>query len=304
MSLRVHVAPFGMRDFLRDAVRDGGGVVTDDVMDAEAIVYTAPNDPRGLQALLQRQPAIAWVQLPWAGIERYLDVLDTRRLWTAGQGIYARDVAEHILALTLASLRDFKRRATATAWQPPSGRSLHGARVTVFGAGGITAALVPLLAPFGVELTVVRRQAVPFVGAVRTLTLADRVEAVREADIVVVALALTDDTRRLVDGPLLGAMRPDAVLVNVARGGHVDTEALVEALQQQRLGGAALDVTDPEPLPPGHPLWSEERCFITPHCANTPAMAEPVLRERVRDNVRRYLAGETLLGIVDVSAGY
>ena len=105
MSLRVHVAPRGIRDFLTDAVVDGGGIVTDDVTDAEALVYTAANDVAGLRALLQQQPSIRWVQLPWAGIEHYVDVLDTRRVWTAGQGVYADDVAEHALALTLAGLR-------------------------------------------------------------------------------------------------------------------------------------------------------------------------------------------------------
>ena len=304
MSLRVHVAPRGIRDFLTDAVVDGGGIVTDDVTDADALVYTAANDVAGLRALLQQQPSIRWVQLPWAGIEHYVDVLDTRRVWTAGQGVYADDVAEHALALTLAGLRDFKRRATATAWQAPSGRSLRGARVTVFGGGGITAALLPLLAPFHVELTVVRRRAEPMVGGSRTLTLDDRLEAVRDADVVVIALALTPATRGLVDRTLLAAMAPHALLVNVARGGHVDTDALLTALQQGRIGGAALDVTDPEPLPPGHGLWSNERCLITPHCANTPAMAVPVLSQRVRENVRRFVAGEPLLGIVDVDAGY
>ncbi|MBM4283365.1 MAG: hydroxyacid dehydrogenase, partial [Deltaproteobacteria bacterium] len=117
MTLRVHVAPAGTRDFLRAAVADGGGVVVDDVEIADALVWTSPRDPEGLRALLARRPDLPWVQLPWAGIEHYLGVLDGRRLWTAGQGIYADDVAEHVLALTLAGLRDLKRRALATTWQ-------------------------------------------------------------------------------------------------------------------------------------------------------------------------------------------
>jgi phosphoglycerate dehydrogenase-like enzyme len=304
MSLRVHVAPRGTRDFLRDAVADGGGVVVDDIDDADAVVWTSPRDPSGLRALLQRRPDLPWVQLPWAGIEHYLDVIDDRRVWTAAQGIYADDVAEHVLALTLAGLRDLKNRALASTWQAPSGLSLRGANVTVFGAGGITRALLPLLAPFGVHLTVVRRRAEPVAGAARVLSLDERIAAISDADVVVLALALTPRTRGIFGARELSAMKTTAWLVNVARGGHVDTEALVAALARGAIGGAALDVTEPEPLPDGHPLWSEPRCLITPHCANTPQMAVPVLTERVRDNVRRRIAGLPLLGVVDVDAGY
>jgi phosphoglycerate dehydrogenase-like enzyme len=304
MSLRVHVAPRGTRDFLREAVKHGGGVVVDDVGVADAVVWTSPRDPDGLRALLARRPDLPWVQLPWAGIEHYLDVLDDRRVWTAAQGIYADDVAEHVLALTLAGLRDLKKRALASSWQVPSGLSLRGANVTVFGAGGITRALGPLLAPFAVRLTVVRRRAEAFDGAVRTLTLDERVAAVADADVVVVALALTPQTRGIIGAQELAAMKSTAWLVNVARGGHVDTAALVDALARGAIGGAGLDVTDPEPLPEGHPLWSAPRCLITPHCANTPEMAVPVLTERVRENVRRRIAGLPLLGVVDVDAGY
>lgn len=304
MPLRVHVAPVGTRDFLRAAVVEGGGLLVDDVADADALVWTSPRDVEGLRALLARRPDLPWVQLPWAGIEHFLGVLDEARVWTAGQGIYAEDVAEHVLALTLAGLRDLKRRATATTWQAPSGRSLRGARVTVFGGGGITKSLVPLLAPFAVDLTVVRRRREPFPGAARTLTLADRCAAVRDADVVILALALTPATRGCIGATELAAMLPTALLVNVARGDHVDTDALVEALAAGRPGGAALDVTTPEPLPDGHPLWAEPRCLITPHCANTPEMAVPVLSERVRENVRRRIRGAPLLGVVDVDAGY
>lgn len=302
--MRIHVAPRGTRDFLRQAVVDGGGVVVDDVASAEALVWTAPRDPEGLRALLRENPNLGWVQLPWAGIEHYLDVLDDQRLWTAGQGVYAKDVAEHTLALILAGLRDFKKRATATSWTPPSGRSLHGATVCVFGAGGITSKLVPLLAPFQPRLRIVRRKAdEPFHNAA-VYAFDDRESAVRGADVVVVALALTPETRHCIGARELAAMKPTTLVVNVARGGHVDTDALVAALEQGVVGGAAVDVTDPEPLPEGHKLWSLPNCLITPHCANTPEMALPVLTARVRENVRRRVSGVALLGIVDVKAGY
>jgi phosphoglycerate dehydrogenase-like enzyme len=95
-----------------------------------------------------------------------------------------------------------------------------------------------------------------------------------------------------------------ALVVNVARGGHIVTEDLVAVLAAGGIGGAALDVTEPEPLPRDHPLWSEPRCIITPHSANTIAMAIPLLSERIRENVGRWLAGEVLVGPVDVDTGY
>lgn len=304
--MKIAVLPRGTRDFLRQAVLDGGGTVVDDIASAQALVWTAPNDPEGLRRVLGENHNLGWVQLPWSGIEHYLPVLDKQRLWTAGQGIYAKDVAEHVLALTLAGLRDLKKRALAVSWSAPSGRSLHGATVTILGAGGITRALLPLLAPFAPRLRVVRRKADPFDAAPNAALFAfdDRENAVSGADVVVVALALTPETRRCLGAREFAAMKPTTLVVNVARGGHIDTDALVSALEGGVIGGAAVDVTDPEPLPAGHRLWSLDNCLITPHCANTPEMALPVLTERVRDNVRRRIAGEPLLGVVDVDAGY
>ena len=303
--LCVLVAPAGQRDYLRSAVVEGGGILVDDVQDADAVIWSSPRDPEALTALLARRPDLPWVQLPWAGIEHYRAILDDKRIWTAGQGVYADDVAEHALTLMLAGLRDLKRRATAVSWQPPSGLSLRKKKVTIFGAGGITRSLLALLKPFAVEVTIVRRQAAVAVeGAVRVLPLTRRIEAIEGADVVVLALALTTETTGVIGAAELSAMSSTTWLVNVARGGHVDTAALIAVLRAGQIGGAALDVTDPEPLPAGHVLFSLPNCLITPHCANTPAMAEPVLRQRVIDNLRRRMAGQPLLGVVDVGAGY
>ncbi len=161
-----------------------------------------------------------------------------------------------------------------------------------------------LLAPFGVHVTVVRRGADPVEGAERTLPTAELHEALRQAQVVFIALALTPETERVISAPELALMRKDAWLVNVARGRHVDTAALVSALEEDRIGGAALDVTDPEPLPDGHPLWSLPNCLVTPHTADTIEMTRPLFAERVRENVERFAAGQPLLGRVDTAAGY
>jgi len=99
-------------------------------------------------------------------------------------------------------------------------------------------------------------------------------------------------------------MEPGAWLVNVARGGVVDTEALVEALRSGQIGGAALDVTDPEPLPAGHPLWDLPNCLITPHTADTEDMTQPLLTRRITENIQRLTAGQELLGRIDPDHGY
>lgn len=179
-----------------------------------------------------------------------------------------------------------------------------GAKVTIVGGGSTTAALVRLLVPFRVEATVVRRHVAPLAGAQRVLGPDQLHQGLYGASLVVLALALTPETRGLIGVEELDRMGSDAWLVNVARGGHVDTDALVSALEGGHVGGAALDVTDPEPLPDGHPLWALDNCLITPHVANTWEMAEPLLAERVRQNVERYRGGEPLLGQVDRVLGY
>lgn len=302
--LHVAVAPAGTREFLQQAVVEGGAVLAP-VDDADALVWTAAKDPTGLRAALDAHPRIRWVQLPWAGIEPYLEALDDTHVWSAGQDVYSKPVAEHALSLILFGMKDLHVRARATSWGKPSGAELRGARVTVFGAGGIARALCALLAPFACVLTVVRRDVqTPFPGAARTLGLDQKRAALEGADVVVLALALTKETRAVIDADALAALPAHAWLVNVARGAHIDTDALVEALARGALRGCALDVTDPEPLPADHPLWREPRCLITPHCANTPEMAIPLLMERVRENVRRKIAGEPLLGLVDPARGY
>ncbi len=267
-------------------------------------MWTDPLDVAELGQLLAMAPGIQWVQLPSAGIDRFLSLIDAHRLWTSTKGAYAQSVAEHALALGLAGLRQLPTRARARQWEPPSGRRLMGGRVTVVGGGGITEALLALLAPFAVDVTVVRRHPRPLSGAARVVG-ADRLhEALPGADLVVLALALTPETVGIIGAPELERMEGHAWLVNVARGTHVVTDDLVAVLRARSIGGAALDVTEPEPVPAGHPLWNLDNCLITPHVANTAEMAQPLFADRVRRNVERFAAGQPLLGLVDPALGY
>jgi phosphoglycerate dehydrogenase-like enzyme len=241
-----------------------------------------------------------------AGIERVAEagVLDHRRRWTSAKGAYAEPVAEHALALLLAGLRCLPERARARCWGQPAGQTLFGQPVTVVGGGGITIALLRLLEPFRARVTVVRRRAEPVAGAVQTVTASRLGEALAGARAVVLAAALTPQTRGMIGQEELAVMDQQAWLVNVARGALVDTAALVGALRWNQIGGAALDVTDPEPLPAGHPLWDLPNCLITPHTADTEQMTEPLLAARITGNLQRLAANRELEGRVDPDLGY
>ena len=300
---RIALAPDGAPDWMAEAVSDGGGHVVP-LHDAEGIVWADPRSPDALPESLAAAPDATWVQLPFAGIENFVHLIDNDRIWTCGKGVYAEPVAELALTLALAGMRGLGTYARARSWEAPQGRNLLGARVTILGGGGITESLVRLLAPFDCHLTVVRRTA-SHIDGVDDVLEADRyADALPGADLVVLALALTPDTEGIIAADELALMEDHAWLVNVARGRHVVTDDLVIALQERIIGGAGLDVTNPEPLPSDHPLWSAPNCLLTPHVGNTPEMAVPLLAKRITDNVRRFAADEELIGLVDADAGY
>lgn len=300
---RIALAPATAPQWMADAIVAGGGHLVPPA-DAEGVVWAAPRSPVELEQLLDDNPHLAWVQLPFAGIENFVHLVDDERLWTCGKGVYAAPVAEHALALALAGLRHLAGYARATEWERPHGRNLIGANVAILGGGGIAEHLLKLLAPFDCHITVVRNRVSEMDGADEVLAPDRYVDALAGADVVFLALPLTPETEGMIGRGELEQMPRHAWLVNVARGGHIVTEDLVWALQEGVIGGAALDVTDPEPLPPGHPLWSLPNCIVTPHVGNTPEMAVPLLSERITTNVRRYAAGEPLIGPVHVELGY
>jgi phosphoglycerate dehydrogenase-like enzyme len=299
----VTVAP-SLASFAVKAVEGGGGAVVSLTDDPEALVWLDSHDAEGLAEALAAAPGVRWVQLPSAGVESMTEVIDHTRIWTCAKGAYAQPVAEHALTLTLAGLRLLQTRVAARSWGAQGGTSLFGERVTILGGGGITRSLLELLAPFEVEATVVNRSGNPVPGAARTVAVSELDSTLSDALVVVLALSLTPETRGIIGADQLGLMGQTAWLVNVARGGHVDTDALVDALRDGALAGAALDVTDPEPLPDGHALWDLSNCIITPHTADTIEMVLPLLAERIRTNVAHFAAGEALVGFVDPAAGY
>jgi glyoxylate reductase len=189
----------------------------------------------------------------------------------------------------------YVRRGEWQTWETQLllGHDLHEATVGIVGFGRIGQAVARRVSGFDCEVLHTSRS-----GGVALEELLER------SDFVSVHTPLTPDTRGLIDAQALGRMKPTAYLVNTARGPVVDSAALVAALRAGEIAGAALDVTDPEPLPNGHPLWASPHALITPHVANTATTMARDLAKRVQENVRRYAAGEKLLAPVDVDAGY
>lgn len=297
-------------DHIVEAIESGGGTLGPIDENTRGLVWLSHKAIDELDDVLTTYPNIEWVQLPMAGVDMFAPVMakyaqKERPLWTSAKGAYSEPVAEHALALTLALLRVFPERVRATSWATePKGISLYGLDVVIVGAGGIALEIMRLLEPFDAKITIVRRSTEPVAGASKTVASESLGEILPAADVVIVAAAMTSDTSKMFGADEFEAMKPTAVLVNIARGGLVDTDALVEALDASAIWGAGLDVTSPEPLPDGHPLWSSPRALITPHQADTPDMVAPLLAERIRHNVAALGGDGDFIGVVDPAAGY
>lgn len=295
-------------EFFVSAIEQAGGTVEDLSASTRGIVWLSYDRAGELSDVLDTHPDVDWVQLPWAGVDAFADVLakhaGVRPVWTSAKGAYAEPVAEHALAMILSLLRQFELRVVARSWGPKLGASLYGAHIVIVGAGGIAIELMRLLEPFRVSISIVRHSASKLDGAERTVSFDRMRDVLPSADVVVIAAAMTPETTSMIGAEEFAMMKSSAILVNVARGGLVDTDALVDALASGAISGAGVDVTTPEPLPDGHPLWSEPRALITPHSADTPEMTTPLLAERVKTNVRAFLGHSKFVGLVDPEAGY
>lgn len=287
------------------AVISAGGEVSALSNQVSALIWTDYSAPEMLANVLRENPQIEWVQLPFAGVDAFANVLHAPVRFTSAKGSYKEPVAEHALALSLALGRKIPVRVKATSWGRREAVSFYDSRVLIVGAGGICEELIEMLKPFRASISVCRNQAeLPVAGSSEVFGL-DRLDGkISEADLVVIACALTDKTRGLFDLELISKMKPTAFLVNVARGPIIRSADLLVALDQRRIAGAAVDVTDPEPLPEGHPFFGRDDLIVTPHTADT---KEIVLRHfslRVQQNVRAYLGHGPWIGEVDPERGY
>jgi phosphoglycerate dehydrogenase-like enzyme len=295
--------PEGGQHWLKGSITAGGGQIVP-VAEAEALMWTQPRHADQLEAVLDANEGIGWVQLPYAGIEPFVHLVQDDRTWTCGKGIFAEPVAELALTLALAGLRGLGPYIKSTTWLGESGRNLIGGNVTLLGGGGISCALVRMLKPFDCHITVVRNRIEEMEGVDEVLAAERYVDALAGADLVVLALPLTAETEEMISLTELEMMESHAWIVNVSRGKHIVTEDLVWALQNGVIGGAGLDVTHPEPLPDDHPLWTLPNCIITPHVGATLEMEEPLLSSRITTNIRLFAKDKQLQGVVYPDLGY
>ncbi|MEE2034597.1 D-isomer specific 2-hydroxyacid dehydrogenase family protein [Rhodococcus chondri] len=304
---RIAVGPSLEPAFAR-AVTSGGGTVCALDECPDALVWTGGHEtfPAVLPA------SVRWVQLPAAGVENWLTEgiikAHPQVTWSSAAGAYAATVAEHEVMFLLAGVRALPDHLAATSWTPgdfyPRLGTLRGATVGIIGTGGIGRALIPMLAALGAQSLAVTRTGRPVPGAVETFPVERIDELWPLADHFVIAAPATSETERLIGAEELSSMKPTAWLVNVARGNLIDTDALVDALTRGTIAGAGLDVTDPEPLPDGHPLWSLRNAMITPHDSNPPALRVPAYVEHVTENITRFASGLEPLAVIDPRAGY
>jgi phosphoglycerate dehydrogenase-like enzyme len=264
-----------------------------------------------LRAVLAGTPTLRWLHTFSAGVDRFVPELAKyeRVTLTNNTGAYDVPISEHVIAMIFAAAKRVPEHIAAQArseWQREiPHHEVRDATLVILGMGSIGTELARLAAGVGMRVIGVRRDASrPAPGVERVVPPERFIDAAREADYVAVTAALTPKTKGMVSADVLRALKPTAWVINIARGPIVDEAALIAALREKRIGGAALDVFETEPLPADSPLWKLENAILTPHVSNS----SPKVRERslalVTENVRRFKAGEPMLNIVDRTVGY
>lgn len=256
--------------------------------------------------------SVRWVHTLSAGVEHIMfpELIHSPVPLTNGRGVFRRSLGEWVVAAALFFAKEFRRAVVqqeARLWQQFDIEELHGRTMGIVGYGEIGRCAAELARPFGMRIVAVRRRT-----ALSTADpLLDRVyppealpELLRESDYVVVAAPHTPATRGLIGEAEFDSMKPGAVIINVGRGPVIDEPALIRALAEQRIRGAALDVFDQEPLPRDHPFWNMPNVLISPHCADhTVGWLELAMNVFV-ENFRRFIEDQPLENLVDKHAGY
>lgn len=253
-----------------------------------------------IEALLAAGEQLRWVFTHSAGVESYpLERFRERGIpLTNGAGLHALPIAEYVVLGMLAAAKGFPELVRAQdrrTWleKPPGFFELAGSKALVLGFGGIGQAIGERLTGLQVEVTGVRRRDGD-----------SWRERLGDFDWVILALPVTRESRHIIGAPELRRMRPTAWIVNIARGPLIDQPALIEALQAKRIGGAYLDVTDPEPLPAESPLWTLPNVIVTPHSSWASRRSDERAAALFLENLGRLAAGAEMRNLVDLSAGY
>jgi phosphoglycerate dehydrogenase-like enzyme len=260
---------------------------------------------------------LRWVQAPAAGVGHIIspELIASQIVLTSARGIRARAIAEHVLGVTLVLARQIHtaiRRQVNHVWAldelESSGaiRTLHGARMGIVGLGSIGAEIAALVGPFGMRVSGIRKRIDrPLPPGVEDVLPPEQLPLLlARSDVVVLSAPLTEETRFLIGAETIGCLKPGALLINIGRGKLVDDHAVIAALQDGRLGGAALDVFTTEPLEPASPYWDLPNVVITPHTSGAMEDYWSPLVRLFAGNLRRFDAGAPLVNVVDKEAGY
>ena len=273
--------------------------------EVRGLIWTDYSSPAALGEVIDSNPQLEWVQLPFAGVDAFSKQLNKSVLFTSAKGAYREPVAEHALMLALSLGRKLPVRIKASTWGKSEAFSFYDAHVLLIGAGGISEELIKLLTPFRTQITVVRNNPeLSIAGAIKVAGLDELDYLIPEADLVIVTCALTDQTRGLINYQRLSLFKPTAYLVNIARGPIVVSNDLLKALDEGLLAGAGLDVTDPEPLPDGHAFYCRDDLILTPHTADTKEIVTRLFALRIQQNVKAFLGLGEWVGKVSPTLGY
>lgn len=290
--------------------------LSDSPLDDVEVLLRGPMPTASFDRLLARCPRLAWVHSATAGVERLLTAQAAERHLTItnARGVFSEPIAEYTMMMILALVRrlpellELQRERT---WQPLPARELRQVTIGIIGLGSIGRTVAQLATTFGARVIATRRDpdraapaGEPIPGDVEILPHDRLPELLAASDFVVLALPLTADTDKLMDARRLALMRPDAWLINIARGRLVDQGALLRALRNGKLGGAVLDTLWEEPLPASSPLWDAPGLIITPHTSWSSGRVLDRSIELFCDNLVRYREGRELLNVVDPEAGY
>ena len=268
-----------------------------DRSDLSKITFYVPTYPAGRPSLehVRSMQNLKILQLPTAGYEVALEYLTPQITLCSGRGIHDDSTAELALGLTIASLRGFPsfiRRQDLGEWLFTKEKSINDCKIGIVGFGSIGSTIARMLSGFSVEIAAFTQS-----GRDNTIAISDLDKHLPSLDVVILILPLTKDSKHLFDARRLSLMKNGALLVNVARGPIVDTEALIKELNSGRLT-AALDVTDPEPLPKGHPLWSAKGILISPHIGGNTSIFENRAKKLIESQLDLLAEGKPLDNVI------
>jgi phosphoglycerate dehydrogenase-like enzyme len=310
------------RHFVEQLRRDFPRHTFLDAWDRDAIRRLLPDADVAFTPFVDRDvfpsaTRLKWIQSPAVGVGSLMfpELLAGHVVITSARGIRARSIAEHVIGVTIALARRLPvalRAQAAHRWAqdelegPGSGiRLLNGSRMAIVGFGSIGSAVAALAAPLGMRISAIRRRVAGAIDGVDEVLPPERLdEVLAKSDVIVLALPHTPDTKQIIGRRELDRIKRGALLVNIARGKLVDDAAVVDALKDGRLGGAALDVFTREPLDPASPYWDLPNVIVTPHTAGAMEDYWTPLVALFSDNLRRFERGEPLLNVVDKVVGY